>query len=65
MRAVSFGRDGKISYGSLEGDETADPPGLDPHLPPALNGALAAPRGHVPPPGPRKALTNPVVREDS
>jgi hypothetical protein len=65
MRAVSFGRDGEMSYGLPEGDETADVPGLDAQFRPARNGALAAPRGHVPPPGSPKTLNNPVVREDS
>jgi hypothetical protein len=49
MRIVSFRRDGKISYGSFEGDEIADLPGLDPQLPPALNDALPTLRDYVPP----------------
>ena len=57
MRIVSFRRDGKISYGLLEGDEIADLPGLDPQLPPALNDALPTLRGYVPPAGTRKAVS--------
>lgn len=53
MRIVSFRRDGKISYGWLEGDELADLPGLDPQLPPALNDALPTLRDYVPPAGTR------------
>ena len=57
MRIVSFRRDGKISYGLLEGDEIADLPGLDPQLPPALNDALPTLRGYVPPAGTRKTVS--------
>jgi acylpyruvate hydrolase len=57
VRIVSFRRDGKISYGLLEGDEIADLPRLDPQLPPALNDALPALRGYVPPPGTRKTVS--------
>ena len=57
MRIVSFRRDGKISYGLLEGDEIADLPELDPQLPPALNGALPTLRDYVPPAGTRKTVT--------
>jgi acylpyruvate hydrolase len=57
MRIVSFRRDGKISYGLLERDEIADLPGLDPQLPPALNGALPTLRGYVPPAGTRKTVS--------
>lgn len=48
MRIASFRRNGKISYGLLEGDELADLPELDPQLPPALNDALPMLRGYVP-----------------
>jgi acylpyruvate hydrolase len=51
MRIASFRRDGKISYGLLDGDELVDLPGLDPQLPPALNDALPTLRGYVPPAG--------------
>jgi 2-keto-4-pentenoate hydratase/2-oxohepta-3-ene-1,7-dioic acid hydratase in catechol pathway len=57
MRIVSFRRDGKISYGLLEGDEIADLPELDPQLPPALNGALPTLRDYVPPAGTRKTVS--------
>jgi 2-keto-4-pentenoate hydratase/2-oxohepta-3-ene-1,7-dioic acid hydratase in catechol pathway len=57
MRIASFRRDGKISYGLLEGDEIADLPALDPQLPPALNEALPALRGYVPPAGSRKTVS--------
>jgi acylpyruvate hydrolase len=57
MRIVSFRRDGKISYGWLEGDELADLPGLDPQLPPALNDALPTLRDYVPPAGTRKTVS--------
>jgi acylpyruvate hydrolase len=57
MRIVSFRRDGKISYGSLEGDELADLPGLDPQLPPILNNALPVLGGYLPPAGTRKAVS--------
>jgi 2-keto-4-pentenoate hydratase/2-oxohepta-3-ene-1,7-dioic acid hydratase in catechol pathway len=57
MRIASFRRDGKISYGLLEGDEIADLPALDPQLPPALNDALPALRGYVPPAGSRKTVS--------
>jgi 2-keto-4-pentenoate hydratase/2-oxohepta-3-ene-1,7-dioic acid hydratase in catechol pathway len=57
MRIVSFRRDGKISYGLLEGDEIADLPGLDPQLPPAVNDALPTLRGYVPPAGIRKTVS--------
>jgi acylpyruvate hydrolase len=57
MRIVSFRRDGKISYGLLEGDEIADLPGLDPQLPPALNDALPRLAGYVPPAGTRKTVS--------
>jgi acylpyruvate hydrolase len=57
MRIVSFRRDGKISYGLLEGDELADLPGLDPQLPPILNNALPVLGGYLPPAGTRKAVS--------
>jgi 2-keto-4-pentenoate hydratase/2-oxohepta-3-ene-1,7-dioic acid hydratase in catechol pathway len=57
MRIVSFRRDGKISYGLLEGDEIADLPGLDPQLPAAINDALPTLRGYVPPAGIRKTAS--------
>jgi acylpyruvate hydrolase len=57
MRIVSFRRDGKISYGLLEGDELADLPGLDPQLPPILNNALPVLGGYLPPAGARKAVS--------
>jgi 2-keto-4-pentenoate hydratase/2-oxohepta-3-ene-1,7-dioic acid hydratase in catechol pathway len=57
MRIVSFRRNGKISYGLLEGDEIADLPGLDPQLPPALNDALPTLRGYAPPEATRKTLS--------
>jgi 2-keto-4-pentenoate hydratase/2-oxohepta-3-ene-1,7-dioic acid hydratase in catechol pathway len=57
MRIVSFRRNGKISYGLLEGDEIADLPGLDPQLPPALNDALPTLRGYAPPAATRKTVS--------
>jgi 2-keto-4-pentenoate hydratase/2-oxohepta-3-ene-1,7-dioic acid hydratase in catechol pathway len=57
MRIVSFRRNGKISYGLLEGGEIADLPGLDPQLPPALNDALPALRGYAPPAATRKTVS--------
>jgi 2-keto-4-pentenoate hydratase/2-oxohepta-3-ene-1,7-dioic acid hydratase in catechol pathway len=57
MRIVSFRRNGKISYGLLEGDEIADLPGLDPQLPPALNDALPTLRGYAPPAAIRKTVS--------
>lgn len=57
MRIVSFRRNGKISYGLLEGDEIADLPGLDPQLPPALNDALPTLRGYAPPVATRKTVS--------
>lgn len=57
MRIVSFRRDGKISYGLLEGEEIADLPEQDPQLPPALNDALPALRGYVPPAATRKTVS--------
>jgi 2-keto-4-pentenoate hydratase/2-oxohepta-3-ene-1,7-dioic acid hydratase in catechol pathway len=57
MRVVSFRRNGKISYGLLEGDEIADLPGLDPQLPPALNDALPMLRGYPPPAATRKTVS--------
>lgn len=57
MRIVSFRRDGKISYGLLEGEEIADLPGHDPQLPPALNDALPTLRGYVPPAATRKTVS--------
>jgi 2-keto-4-pentenoate hydratase/2-oxohepta-3-ene-1,7-dioic acid hydratase in catechol pathway len=57
MRIVSFRRNGKISYGLLEGDELADLPGLDPQLPPALNDALPTLRGYAPPAATRKTVS--------
>jgi acylpyruvate hydrolase len=61
MRIVSFRRDGKISYGLLEGDEIADLPALDPQFPPALNDALPTLRGYVPPAGSRKTVSRSEV----
>lgn len=57
MRIVSFRRNGKISYGLLEGGEIADLPGLDPQLPPALNDALPTLRGYAPPAATRKTVS--------
>jgi 2-keto-4-pentenoate hydratase/2-oxohepta-3-ene-1,7-dioic acid hydratase in catechol pathway len=57
MRIVSFRRDGKISYGLLEGEEIADLPEQDPKLPPALNDALPTLRGYAPPAGTRKTVS--------
>jgi 2-keto-4-pentenoate hydratase/2-oxohepta-3-ene-1,7-dioic acid hydratase in catechol pathway len=57
MRIVSFRRNGKISYGLLEGDEIADLPGLDPQLPPALNDALPTLCGYAPPAASRKTVS--------
>lgn len=57
MRIVSFRRDGKISYGLLEGEEIADLPEQDPQLPPALNDALPTLRGYVPPAATRKTVS--------
>jgi acylpyruvate hydrolase len=61
MRIASFRRDGKISYGLLEGDEITDLPALDPQLPPALNDALPTLRGYVPPAGSRKTVSRSEV----
>ena len=57
MRIVSFRRDGQISYGMLEGEEITDLPEQDPQLPPALNDALPALRGYVPPAATRKTVS--------
>jgi 2-keto-4-pentenoate hydratase/2-oxohepta-3-ene-1,7-dioic acid hydratase in catechol pathway len=57
MRIVSYRRDGKNSYGLLEGDEVTDLPGLDPQLPPDLNDALPVLRGYVPPSGTRQTVS--------
>ena len=57
MRIVSFRRDGKISYGLLEGEEIADLPEQDPQLPPALNDALPTLCGYVPPAATRKTVS--------
>lgn len=58
MRIVSFRRDGKVSYGLLDGDSVVDLPALDQHLPPVLRDALPVlGGGYVPPASTRQAAS--------